>query len=210
MAHQSHDKITAAQSIIDREELRTRVREKYREVAADPTAGYHFFTGRRATAHIGYPVSAIDDLPDQVVGAFAGVANPFHWGMPALGASVVDVGSGGGLDAVIAARSVGADGHVIGVDMTEDMLDRARRAADGLGLDNVEFRQGLAEELPVPDQSVDLVISNGVLNLVPDKLGAYTEIRRILKPGGRFQVADIVVERPVPEGARRDIDLWTG
>lgn len=196
--------------IVDRVELRTQVMQKYREVATAPSAGYHFFTGRRAASHVGYPDTLLDDLTDDVVEAFAGVANPFHWGLPALGETVVDVGSGAGLDSVIAARAAGEDGRVIGVDMTVDMLKRARRSASQLGLANLEFREGLAEELPIDDASVDLVISNGVLNLVPDKLGAYAEILRVLKPGGRFQVADIVVQKPVPEGAQRDIDLWTG
>lgn len=196
--------------IVNSVELRTQVMQKYREVATAPSAGYHFFTGRQAANHVGYPDALLDGLTDDVVEAFAGVANPFHWGLPAPGETVVDVGSGAGLDSVIAARTVGVDGRVIGVDMTADMLERARRSATQLGLTNLEFREGLAEDLPLDDASVDLVISNGVLNLVPDKLGAYTEILRVLKPGGRFQVADIVVERPVPEGAQRDIDLWTG
>ncbi|HSJ26708.1 MAG TPA: methyltransferase domain-containing protein [Acidimicrobiia bacterium] len=195
---------------VDRVRLRSEIRRKYEEVAREPDAEYHFFTGRKAARHVGYPEDVLDDLPSGVADAFAGVANPFHHGLPSPGSTVVDVGSGAGLDAVIAARSVGPEGRVIGVDMTPDMLDRARRSADLLGLGHLEFREGYAEELPVPDQSVDLVISNGVLNLVPDKLGAYREIHRILRPGGRFQIADIVVERPVPEGAQRDIDLWTG
>lgn len=198
------------QTVVNSVELRTQVMLKYREVATAPSAGYHFFTGRKAAGHIGYPDALLDGLTDDVVEAFAGVANPFHWGLPAPGETVVDVGSGAGLDSVIAARAAGRDGRVIGVDMTVDMLERARRSATQLGLTNLEFREGLAEELPLDDASVDVVISNGVLNLVPDKLGAYTEILRVLKPGGRFQVADIVVEKPVPEGAQRDIDLWTG
>lgn len=199
-----------AETIVDPVELRAQVTQKYREVATTPSAGYHFFTGRRAASHVGYPDALLDGLTEDVVEAFAGVANPFHWGLPAPGETVVDVGSGAGLDSVIAARAAGQDGRVIGVDMTVDMLERARRSASQLGLTSLEFREGLAEELPVDDASVDLVISNGVLNLVPDKLGAYAEILRVLKPGGRFQVADIVVEKPVPPGAQRDIDLWTG
>lgn len=195
---------------VDPVELQRRIQEKYRDVAFDPTADYHFFTGRRAADHIGYPLSTLDGLPDRVVDAFAGVANPFHWGVPSPGETVVDVGSGAGLDAVIAARTVGPRGKVIGVDMTADMLQRAKRSAAELGLDNLEFREGVAEELPVDDDSADLVISNGVLNLVPDKARAYAEIFRVLRPGGRFQVADIVVNKPIPEGAQRDIDLWTG
>ena len=197
-------------AIVNRAELRTQVIQKYREVAGSPAAEYHFFTGRKAAEHVGYLSDLIEGLPPEVIEAFAGVANPFHWGTPPLGATVVDIGSGAGLDSVIAARSVGPDGHVIGVDMTPEMLDRARSSAETIGLPHLEFRQGLAEELPIPDASVDIVISNGVLNLVPDKLGAYSEIRRVLKPEGEFRIADIIVEKPVPDGAQRDIDLWTG
>lgn len=200
----------ADRPVVDPAELHARIQEKYREVASDPTARYHFFTGRKAADHIGYPSSLLDDLPDDVVEAFAGVANPFHWGFPTEGATVVDVGSGGGLDSVIAARAVGPSGAVIGIDMTQDMLERSRRSATMLGLDNLEFQEGRAEKLPIPDKSADLVISNGVLNLVADKQRAYSEISRVLKPGGRIHIADIVVEKPIPEGTQRDIDLWTG
>lgn len=200
----------AETAVVDEGLLRQGIRAKYREVATQPSAEYHFFTGKRALDHIGYPVVALEDIPDAVMEVFAGVANPFHWGLPPEGATVVDVGSGGGLDSVIAARAVGTNGEVIGVDMTPDMLDRAGDAAKMMGLENLEFRQGLAEDLPIDDESADMVISNGVLNLVPDKLGAYREVMRVLRPGGWFQIADIVVQEPVPEGARRDIDLWTG
>jgi ubiquinone/menaquinone biosynthesis C-methylase UbiE len=121
---------------------------------------------------------------------------------------VVDVGSGAGSDSFIAAKAVGPEGSVVGIDMTPAMLDRARASASGFA--NVEFRQGVAEQLPVPDGWADVVVSNGVINLVPDKMAAYSEITRVLKPGGRVQVADICVELEVPESARRDIDLWTG
>lgn len=195
---------------VDYVQLRSQIQSKYQEVATQPDGEYHFFTGRRATQQVGYAPDLVNGLPDEVVDAFAGVANPFHWGLPRPGAFVVDVGSGGGMDSVIAARAVGERGKVIGVDMTEDMLERARRAAQVAGASNLEFRQGFAEELPFDDDSVDVIISNGVLNLVPDKAAAYAEILRVLKPGGRFQVADILVEKEVPDGARRDIDLWTG
>jgi len=144
---------------------------------------------------------AFDDL---------GLANPFRWGLPQAGENVVDVGSCAGMDCLIAARAVGPKGRVVGVDMTPAMLERADACAREAGLTNVEFRKGLAESLPVPDGWADVVISNGVINLVPDKVGAYQEIARVLKPGGRVQVADICVEKPVPEAALGDIDLWTG
>lgn len=199
-----------SEPLVNPVELRSQVAQKYRELASNPTAEYHFFTGRKAASHVGYPMEELDGLPEDAIEAFAGVANPFHWGMPKEGETVIDIGAGAGLDSVIAARSVGTGGRVIGIDMTPEMLERARTSATRLGLDHLEFRRGLAEELPIEDGSVDLVISNGVLNLVPDKQGAYGEILRVLKPGGRFQIADILVEKPVPAGAQRDIDLWTG
>jgi ubiquinone/menaquinone biosynthesis C-methylase UbiE len=152
----------------------------------------------------------LEDLPKQAVASFAGVSNPFHWGLPGPGERVVDVGSGAGMDSLIAARAVGREGAVIGVDMTPAMLERAQAAALEAAASNVEFRQGLAESLPVQDGWADVVISNGVINLVPDKLGAYREIARVLRPSGRVQIADICVEQPVPDSALGDIDLWTG
>lgn len=196
--------------LVDVDQLRNEVGKKYEEVAVEPDAEYHFLTGRPAAERHGYPLDAVDALPTEAVGPFAGVACPFHWGMPRDGERVVDIGSGAGMDSLLAARAVGPSGAVVGVDMTPAMLERARRAAEGAGLDNVEFREGLAEELPVPDGWADLVISNGVLNLVPDKTAAYREVARVLRPGGRIQIADICVEKPVPEEAKRDIDLWTG
>lgn len=196
--------------VVDQVLLRESIRTKYQEVASQPSAEYHFFTGRKALEHLGYADARLDGVPERVLEAFAGVADPFHWGTPPKGATVLDIGSGAGLDAVIAARAVGESGTVVGVDMTEDMLARATEAAELMGLGNLEFRPGLAEDLPVGDQSIDVVISNGVINLVPDKLRAYREIVRVLRPGGRVQVADIVVEKPVPERAQRDIDLWSG
>jgi SAM-dependent methyltransferase len=199
-----------AQPTVDVATLRAEVQAKYREVAQDPTGDYHFHTGRAHARRLGYPLSPLDQLPDEACEAFAGVANPFHWDHPQPGDQVVDLGSGAGMDSFLAALWVGAHGQVIGVDMTPEMLARSRRLADQLGLGNVEFRQGVIEALPVEDGWADVVISNGVINLCPDKVGAYREVHRVLKPGGRMRVADICVERPVPEGALRDIDLWTG
>jgi len=147
---------------------------------------------------------------DEACEAFAGVANPFHWGTPQPGEHVVDLGSGAGMDSLLAVLYVGPEGHVIGIDMTAPMLERSRRIAAELGFDNVEFRDGLIEHAPVDDAWADVVISNGVINLCPDKLGVYREIARIMRPGGRMMVADICVNKPVPEEALRDIDLWTG
>jgi len=195
---------------VDVDLLREEVQHHYAQVAVAPNEEYHFHTGRRAALQVGYESELLDGVPEQGLEAFAGIANPFHFGLPAAGENVIDIGSGGGTDATIAACAVGDSGHVIGVDMTSEMLERARSAAAKEGISNIEFRQGLAEALPIEDGWADLVISNGVLNLVPDKVGAYNEVMRVLRPGGRIQIADICVDKLVPESAKRDIDLWTG
>lgn len=189
--------------------LRDEVSREYTDVALHPDRGYHFNTGRVALDNNGYEPSWYEGISEAVIVSFSGTGNPFSMGMPREGEYVVDIGSGAGLDPSIAARAVGPAGHVIGVDMTEAMMNKAREGAAMLGLDQLEFREGYIESLPVPDGWADLVISNGVINLSPDKLVAFTEIFRVLRPGGRLQIADILVSRPVPEGAKRDIDLWT-
>lgn len=199
-----------APQMVDVDGLRGEVQHHYAEVATAPEGEFHFHTGSQAAKQVGYDDRLLQGLPDEAVAAFAGVANPFHFGLPAAGERVVDIGSGAGMDSMIAARAVGDTGKVIGVDMTPEMLERARAAAGAAGLSNVEFREGFAEKLPVPDGWADVIISNGVLNLVPDKVGAYREVVRVLRPGGRIQIADICVDKPVPEAAQRDIDLWTG
>ncbi len=195
---------------VDEDQLRVEIQKHYAEVATSPDHDFHFHTGREAARRVGYDEAIIADIPDEVIVSFAGVSNPFHFGLPRPGETVLDVGSGAGVDVIIAAKAVGVDGHVIGVDMTPEMLAAARRNANLMGLSNVEFREGLIERLPVDAGSIDLVISNGVLNLTVDKHGAYQQIARALKPGGRFQIADICVDKPVSEGAKRNIDLWTG
>jgi arsenite methyltransferase len=196
--------------LVDAGALRDQVREKYRAVATDPAGPFHFHTGRELARRLGYDADAVAALPDRAVESFAGVANPFQLRRPAPGERVVDIGSGAGFDSFLAAQQVGPKGQVIGVDMTPEMLDKSTATAAELRLEQVAFREGLAEALPVDAGWADVVISNGVINLCADKRAVLTEIRRVLKPGGWLQFADIANGRPVPEGALRDIDLWTG
>ena len=195
---------------VDPERLREEVQVKYREVATAPTAAYHFHTGRVAAQRLGYDMSLVDFLPARAVESFAGVGNPFELRALEPGERVVDAGSGAGFDSFVAAGQIGTEGYVVGVDMTPEMLDKASTTAAMLGLENVEFRKGLLEAMPVEDGWADAVISNGVINLCPDKRAAFQEIRRVLRPGGYLQFADIANGRPVSPEALRDIDLWTG
>ena len=197
-------------SPVDPAALRDEVRAKYREVAETPHATFHFHTGRQLAQRCRYDMAALDELPEVAVESFAGVANPFELRDIAAGERVVDVGSGAGFDSLLAARAVGPTGFVIGIDMTPEMLSKSRRIAGGLGIGNVEFREGLAEALPVDGGWADVVISNGVFNLCPDKRAVFEEVFRVLRPGGVLQFADIANGLPVPEEATREIDLWTG
>jgi arsenite methyltransferase len=194
---------------IDPLALREEVKSKYRTVAVDPRGSYHFHTGRPLARRLGYDEAVVAALPDSAVEAFAGVGNPFSLGTLKPGERVVDLGSGGGFDCFIAAGQVAPEGRVIGIDMTEEMLGRSRATATAMGLRNVEFRQGVIEDLPIEDGSVDVVISNGVINLCADKRQVFAEVMRVLKPGGRLQFADIANGKEVPAGALRNIDLWT-
>lgn len=196
--------------VVDPDALRDEVREKYRAVANAPQATYHFHTGRVLAARLGYDAAAVEALPDRAVESFAGVGNPFSLRSLSPGERVVDVGSGAGFDSFVAAGQVGPEGQVVGVDMTPEMLEKSRATAAALGSRKVEFREGLAERLPVQDGWADVVISNGVINLCADKRAVFDEILRVLRPGGRLQFADIANGRPVPPEALRDIDLWTG
>jgi len=201
---------TSPDRLVDPVALREQVKSKYREVAADPRRTYHFHTGRGLARRLGYEDDAVDALPDRAVESFAGVANPFALRRLAPGERVVDIGSGAGFDSFLAAAQVGPTGRVVGVDMTPEMLEKSTATGTELGLDHVEFRAGLAESVPVEDSWADVVISNGVINLCADKHAVLSEIRRVLRPGGWLQFADIANGLPVPEGALRDIDLWTG
>jgi SAM-dependent methyltransferase len=196
--------------ILDLDALRTAIRDEYAAVAVEPGRGFHFHTGHRLAAILGYPEDWIAALPPSAVESMAGTGNPFALGEMRPGEQVVDCGSGAGTDALIAARLVGPDGAVIGVDLTPEMLAKARRSAELAGLSNVEFLEGTLEALPIPSGWADVVISNGVLNLVPDKAAALGEMFRVLRPGGRLQLVDIVLSRPVVGVSKQDVSLWTG
>jgi SAM-dependent methyltransferase len=195
---------------VDPEVLRDQVRQKYREVALDPTATHHFNTGRALAGRLGYDPEWVDPLPERAVESFAGIANPFALRHLEPGEYVVDLGSGAGFDSFVAAAQVGPEGRVVGVDMTVEMLEKSRHSAESLGLGNVAFREGLAERLPVEEEWADVVVSNGVINLCADKRTVLAEVQRVLRHGGHFQFGDIANGRPVPPEALRDIDLWTG
>jgi arsenite methyltransferase len=195
---------------VDRDQLRTAIQTEYAEVALHPTKGFHFHTGRHLARLLGYEEAWLVGIPEGAIESFAGTGNPFSLGELRPGERVVDVGAGAGIDSLIAATMVGPTGHVVGVDMTPEMLGKAQRNALAAGLSNVEFRAGYGEALPVPDDWADVVISNGVLNLMPDKLAGLRELARVLTPGGRLQIGDILVQKAVPESAKRKIDLWTG
>ncbi|GAB4578975.1 MAG: hypothetical protein Fur0022_17120 [Anaerolineales bacterium] len=190
--------------------LRHEIRKEYSEVATHPENGFHFHLGKKLAEILGYPAIWVNSLPQKAVESFAGTGNPFSLGDIRSGERVVDVGSGAGFDALIAARLVGEEGRVIGVDMTSAMLAKARANAAEAGMNHLEFKEGFAENLPVPDEWADVVISNGVLNLCPDKLVALQEMHRVLKPNGRLQIGDILVAKAVPDSAKANLDLWTG
>ena len=186
------------------------MRDKYREVATHPDGDFHFHTGRPLPARLGYDPAVVDALLDRAVESFAGVASPFSLRTLQRGERVVDVGSGAAFDSFVAASQVGPDGQVVGVDMTSEMLAKSRGTAAELGMGHVSFREGLAEALPVDDEWADVVISNGVFNLCADKRAVFTEVWRVLRPGGVLQFADIANGNPVPAEALHQIDLWTG
>jgi arsenite methyltransferase len=189
--------------------LRDEIQKTYTDVSSTPDSDFLFPTGRPWAEELGYPPE-LAAVPDGSVDSFAGVANHFVHGGLNPGETVLDLGCGAGTDLLIAAQMVGPEGRAIGVDMTPEMLRRARESADAMGLENVELHESLIESLPLPDESVDVVISNGVIDLVPDKDAVFAEIDRVLRPGGRLQLADVIIHTEVSEDARKRIDLWTG
>lgn len=195
----------------DTQKLKNEVRRTYASVAANPHGEFHFHRGPEyAARQLGYDYVELSRLPRIATEPFAGVGNPFKMGRLPPGATVVDIGSGAGMDCLLAGIDVGPTGQVIGIDMTDEMLDRARRGAAQMGLSHVRFENGDMEQLPFDGGSVDVVISNGVINLAPDKPAVFAEIQRVLRPGGRLQFADIIIGTELSEDARNNIDLWAG
>lgn len=196
---------------LDTGRLRHEIQTIYARVATDPSSGFHFHRGPAyASDRLGYDARELAAIPGETTASFAGVANPLRIARLSPGATVVDIGCGAGMDLMLAATAVGPGGKAIGVDMTEPMVERARAAAHAMGFAHVEVRIGDALDLPIDSGSVDFVISNGVLNLAPDKGQAFGEVFRILRPGGQFLYADIIVATELSESIRRDLDLWTG
>ena len=202
--------MSAAETPVDVDVLRDEIRKTYTDVSTAPEQEFIFPTGRSWAQELGYPEPELERIPQATVESFAGVAN--HWTLGGIepGSVVLDLGCGAGTDLLIGAQMTGPTGRVIGVDMTATMLERARRSATEMGLGNVELHESLIEALPLDDASIDVVISNGVIDLVPDKDAVLDEIDRVLRPGGRLQLADVIIHHEVSEDARSRIDLWTG
>jgi arsenite methyltransferase len=189
--------------------LKHEIKKTYASVSEQPEQDFIFPTGRAWAEDLDYP-DELASVPESAVESFAGVANPWRLGRLEAGERVLDLGSGAGTDSLVAAQMVGDQGQVTGIDMTPAMLAKARAAAAEMGLSNVEFVEGEAERLPFPDESFDVVISNGVIDLIPDKDAVFAELHRVLVPGGRMQIADVTIQNPVSAEGRRKIDLWTG
>jgi SAM-dependent methyltransferase len=202
--------MSTAEIPVDVDVLREEIRKTYTEVSTEQEKEFIFPTGRSWARELGYPEPELSRVPDGTAESFAGVANHWTLGRVEPGQVVLDLGCGAGTDLLIAAQMARGEGRAIGVDMTTVMLEQARSSAREMGLANVELHQALIELLPIEDASVDVVISNGVIDLVPDKDAVFDEIERVLKPGGRLQIADVVIHHEVSEDARKRIDLWTG
>ena len=194
---------------IDVAVLKSEIKKTYASVSEEPEKDFIFPTGRAWAEDLGYPPE-LANVPERSVESFAGVANPFTLGRLEPGERVLDLGCGAGTDSLIAAQMVGSEGRVVGIDMTLEMLAKARASAEELGARNVEFLEAEAEALPFADATFDVVISNGVIDLIPDKDAVFAELERVLVPGGRIQLADVTIQNPVSEEGRRNIDLWTG
>jgi arsenite methyltransferase len=195
---------------IDVETLKCEIKKTYAQVSAEPETEFIFPTGRAWALDLGYPPELLARVPDGSAESFAGVANPFSLGPLEQGEDVLDLGSGAGTDSLVAAQMVGTEGSVTGVDLTPEMIAKARASAARLDAGNVEFVESEAEQLPFADASFDVVVSNGVIDLIPDKDAVFAELFRVLRPGGRLQLADVTIQRPVSDEGRRNIDLWTG
>jgi arsenite methyltransferase len=194
---------------IDVAYLKSEIKRTYAEVSQQPGRDFVFPTGRAWAEDLDYPRELLERVPEGAVESFAGVANPFSLGTLEPGERVLDLGCGAGMDTLVAAQMVAPEGRVSGIDMTPEMLAKARLAAEELGAP-VDFVEGEIEQLPFEDRTFDVVISNGVIDLVPDKDAVFSEVYRVLRPGGRIQIADVSIQKPVSEEGRRNIDLWTG
>ena len=195
---------------IDQNVLREEIRKEYREVASHPDRGFHFHTGKRLAEIVQYREEWLAGVPEPVLASFAGTGNPFSIAPLRNGERVVDLGCGAGIDSFIAARMVGPEGAVCGVDMTEEMLEKAAQARAECGLSQLRFEKGFLEDVPIEDGWADVVISNGAINLSPNKYKVFREIHRVLRSGGRMQIGDIIVQKPISDSAKKKIDLWTG
>jgi len=200
---------TEKASTFNRDELREAIKTEYKAVACDPNHTIHFTSGRTLAQRLGYKEDIMSQIPENAIRPFAGVGNPFHTGLPSKGAKVLDIGSGGEFDSIYASMLTYRSIYVTGVDMTDEMLEQARKNAYDAECPNIQFVKGYAEELPIESNSVDLVISNGVINLCLDKEQVYREIHRVLKPGGEFRIADVMLDIPVPETSKELLHLWT-
>jgi ubiquinone/menaquinone biosynthesis C-methylase UbiE len=196
------------EAALDTQELEAKVKDMYRHVAEEPDGDYHFELGRSLADRLGYPAAVLDRIPAGAIESFAGVGYFFDLAELTSGETVVDLGSGSGMDVFFAASAVGSEGRVIGVDFTAEQLGKARQLAGREGFDQVEFREGRIESLPFDDDTVDCVISNGVINLSPEKQRVFAEVARVLRPGGRMAIADIVSEQQLKESIVCDASLW--